>query len=360
MAEIFGKRMTKREVRSVMRDVAQIAGARMMRYEEGRQGGVRVIDVHNCGLNFTVVPDRGMDISLASYRGTPIAWRSATRELNPRSYEPEDLGWLQGFYGGLMVTCGLTAAGLMGEDAGEKFGLHGRASYIHAEKVGIDEHWNGNDYDITIQGELIEAAVFGHYVALHRTIHTRLGERIINVTDVVENRGSKRAPLMLIYHCNFGWPLVTDGSKLLINSTDRPREDEDVEAGYGKLKRFDAPKAGIPERVFEHKPAKDRRGMCTAAIVNESLPEGGPMAAWVRWPHAGMPYMWQWKMMDAGTYVCGLEPTNCPLKPRWELRKSKELQFLKPGETRTFSLEFGVATTRKELSALKSEIRQTR
>jgi hypothetical protein len=47
-------------------------------------------------------------------------------------------------------------------------------------------------------------------------------------------------------------------------------------------------------------------------------------------------------MMNAGDYVCGLEPSNAPLRSRADLRERGELPMLIAGESREFDLEFGV------------------
>src|SRR5579862_4435421 len=70
--------------------------------------GMRIIDAYNAsGLHFTILPDRGMDIWTAHFKGIPLTWVAQGSPYAP------DFGqtWLQQFNGGLLATCGLTHVG---------------------------------------------------------------------------------------------------------------------------------------------------------------------------------------------------------------------------------------------------------
>jgi hypothetical protein len=64
--------------------------------------------------------------------------------------------------------------------------------------------------------------------------------------------------------------------------------------------------------------------------------------AYINYRADALPHFTQWKMMGAGTYVCGLEPSNAPLASRAELRSRGELPVLQAGEACEFYLELGV------------------
>ena len=56
----------------------QLATIRRAVLDDGKGRGMRIIDVNNgSGLNFTVYPDRGMDIGEASFCGMPLVWLPA-------------------------------------------------------------------------------------------------------------------------------------------------------------------------------------------------------------------------------------------------------------------------------------------
>src|SRR5579863_8909293 len=119
---------------------------------------------------------------------------SPTGPVAPAFFEPEGFGWLRGFYGGLLVTCGLTYAGPPHRDGDRELGLHGRASFTPAYDVGVVQEWRGDEFEIEIRGKIREATVFGEHVVLTRKIRTGLGRRGWTLEDEVENLGSEPAP----------------------------------------------------------------------------------------------------------------------------------------------------------------------
>ena len=112
MVQLFGRQWTRAELLERVGDVSQVGGARLVSFADGPETGVLAADVRTgSGFSFAVLPGRGMDIGFAEYRGMPLSWRSATGEVAAAFYEPQGVGWLRGFSGGLMATCGFTTAG---------------------------------------------------------------------------------------------------------------------------------------------------------------------------------------------------------------------------------------------------------
>ncbi|MCK4417277.1 MAG: DUF4432 family protein, partial [Candidatus Latescibacteria bacterium] len=77
MSKLYGKAFTKRELLRYIGDISQVGGVKRYWLGEGRAAGIEAVEFRTgSGLNFTVLPGRGMDISFAEYRGTPLCWRS--------------------------------------------------------------------------------------------------------------------------------------------------------------------------------------------------------------------------------------------------------------------------------------------
>ena len=77
MAKLFGKELSKRELLARIGDILQVAGAKECIVNNGNGNGVKAVDFKTgSGLNFTVLPGRGMDIAQCDYKGVPIAWMS--------------------------------------------------------------------------------------------------------------------------------------------------------------------------------------------------------------------------------------------------------------------------------------------
>jgi hypothetical protein len=66
----------------------------------------------------------------------------------------------------------------------------------------------------------------------------------------------------------------------------------------------------------------------------------------VKWHLADLPFMGQWKLMQAGEYVCALEPANYWETPRSKLREERRLRMLQPGESIDYILELGAVIER--------------
>jgi hypothetical protein len=303
---------------------------------------VRTLDFRTgSGLAFTVLADRGLDIGQAFFNAAPLAWRAPVPHANPAFYEPEGLGWLRGFGGGLLTTCGLTYYGAPGLDGDQPLGLHGRASYLPATNVAYGGEWHGDEYEMWAAGQLREAVVFGENLVLRRRISAWLGESCIVVEDAVTNEGHQATPLMLLYHCNFGFPVVSEDTELLVASSVAPR-DPDAAAGLQYCRRFQRPTAGYREQVFYHTPLPDAEGWAQAALVNRRFGNGAGIGAYVRFRPAELPCLVQWKMMGQGVYVCGLEPGTNWVGGRAVERAAGRLRLIEPAETRRFRLEIGV------------------
>ncbi|NOZ71793.1 MAG: DUF4432 family protein, partial [Chloroflexi bacterium] len=128
--------LSRQELLKHVGHMDQVAGIKQLEAAEGLARGSRILQVWTgSGLTFDVLADRGLDISTCRYKGIPLAWASPVGEVHPAYYEPEGLGWLRSFAGGMLVTCGLDQWGPPNHDQGQEFGLHGRVSNIPARYV---------------------------------------------------------------------------------------------------------------------------------------------------------------------------------------------------------------------------------
>ena len=170
MPKLWGRDWTRAELEERVGDMRQVGGVRLLQLDDGNERGARAAEFRTgTGFNFLVLIDRGLDISRAEYCGRALGWQSMTGDAHPAFFEPEGLGWLRTFYGGLLATCGLNWMGAPchDEEAGPKrlgprdLGLHGRISHIPAANVQADAAWEGNDYRLWVRGKMRESLVFG-------------------------------------------------------------------------------------------------------------------------------------------------------------------------------------------------------
>ncbi len=351
---IFGKEISKEEILQKIGDISQLGGVKYYELIDGISRGIRAIDVKcPCGLDFTVLPGRGMDIANLFYKSIPIVWRSATREASPVYYESKGIEWLRTFYGGLITTCGLTTTGQPSIDNGEELGLHGRIANIDAENVLADGCWEGDRYKMWVQGKVREARVFGEKLELSRKITSWMDEPKITVEDTIENIGSETSPLMVLYHVNIGFPVLDEGSELLeAEATVIPGDDE-AKKGYEDYNKFTFPVRGFKEKVYFHDIAADNEGYSNVAIVNKNFNNGSGLGIWMRFKKDSLPFMTQWKQMGMGEYVCGIEPCNNLGGGRKIEREKKTLKLIEPGESIDLRIEFNILRSNSDIQSFR-------
>ncbi len=355
--EIYGKKYTTKELRKRVGNMDQIAAIRTVELDDGNERATRAAVIKTgSGLELTVLLDRCLDISAASFNGKAMGWRSTTGDVAPQYFEAEWLRWLRSYFGGLVTTCGLINVGSPDEESGLLgTGLHGRIGNTPAKDIKITQEWQGNDYVLSVTGTMRETVVFGENLTLKRTVSTKLGEKRFWINDVVTNEGFKKTKYMLLYHCNIGWPVVDAGSEIISPSryvAPRDAVAEDGKENWGKL---DAPTHNYAEKCYYHDMAAGRKGDVTLAIVNSGFKSKGEgFGVYLKYNKNELPRFVEWKQMGEQDYVVGLEPCNCGVEGKAVDAKQGLLHSLKPGESKSVTLEFGAITSKKEVDALKA------
>lgn len=341
MAAPEGKRWTREYVSRRVGAMAQIASIRPVEAADGPGRGSRIFQVRTgTGLCFDVMADRGLDLGQFYYKGNSLAWIAPGGESHPAFYEPEGLGWLRTFQGGLCVTCGLDQFGAPGSDGGEPLGLHGRASHLPARAVNCRTEWEGEAYVLEISGELRQARLFGENLVLRRRIRTHLGSNRIRLEDRVTNEGFTPWPHMMLYHFNLGFPLVSEGARLHLPAVMTFPRDKEAAAGLRTWSEITAPVPGFREQVFRHQVEPGSDGWACVEVHN---PEVG-LAFRLRYRPAELPHLFQWKQLGEGAYVLGIEPANsAAIEGRPVARERGDLEMLAPGESRSYTLDVEVA-----------------
>jgi hypothetical protein len=279
---------------------------------DGAAAGCRAIDVRVWnGIDLRILPDRGLDIGAAWFRGTPLAWRSSVGEARPRPHL-HGAEWNDAFGGGLVATCGLRNVGA----ASEGHPQHGTFSHLPARDVGVERDGD----EVVARARIVDATAIGHRLEVEREIRTRIGDAHVRLTDVTTNLGPETEAAPILYHCNLGPPLWSDGGRVEIESERVVARDDGTPEAWQQAPALEP---GAPERVYEHVAAT------RAAVLHDGL------RLELRW---SLPRLWQW--VHPGYGVLGLEPANCSVLGRAHDRAEGRLPELAPGESRTTSIEF--------------------
>jgi Domain of unknown function (DUF4432) len=344
VVDLWGNRYGRTDLLRRMGRLEQAGGVRLVTLGDGAERGVRVLEFRTgTGFAFDIIVDRAFDIGRCEMGGRSLGWLSGVGFAGPWFYEPEGLGFLRTWGGGFLTTGGLEHTLFMAEDTAEQyhypaketetFGLHGRVSNRPARLVGYGERWQGDECLLWAEGEALQAAVFGEHLLLKRRIEARLGESRLRIHDEVENVGHDETPHMYLYHVNVGFPVVNEGSELLLPAS--PSHPED--GSRTDYRRLAAPEAGFVEQDFEHELAAEEDGTVPVAIVNRELGLG----VYQLFDRAQFPHHFVWRMLGEGTYVVGIEPSTNRMAGRLDARKRGELIQLRAGDRRTYNLELG-------------------
>ena len=241
-------------------------------------------------------------------------------------------GFLRQFYGGMLTTCGITHAGAAGIDQGKDLGLHGPYDNTPASKIAASTDFEGDDMVLRVTGEVRESEFFAENMVLSRTMTLETERNQLHIHDVVENQGFATEPVMLVYHINFGYPMLDAGARVYTTAGKvTPRTDFAAE-GMHNYDVMEEPGVGREEQCYYH--TEPAEGEAFAMLLNERL----GIAAIVRYDKTVFPLLCEWKCMRAGEYALGLEPTTCGVVNRSEVRADGSLTYLDAGETREYNI----------------------
>lgn len=338
--------MKQQSWRDKISNPSQLGGIETSVLDNGPGRGTRIAWVNTgAGLRYKVVIDRAMDIVEASFNEHNLSWISHLGIASPQPLAHEGTEWLRTFSGGMVTTCGLSHFGPPEKDEHGERGLHGLISNQPAEVGSIIQPDPRRDrMDMTLTGTIRETQLFGPSFELRRTISGTLGEAKICIQDEVVNVANTPQPHMLLYHCNFGWPLVDEGTDILWRGTWRSagRENDNKIFREGNdFRKAQAPRedhSGGGEAVVFIDPEPDASGRCVCGLHNAKL----ELAVALHFDHRELPCLTNWQRWGKGEYVTGLEPGTNPPIGQARARKENSLIILQPGEARSYNLTFEV------------------
>ncbi|MEM9185800.1 MAG: DUF4432 family protein [Planctomycetota bacterium] len=311
------------------------------------------------GLRFTLALDRGGDVVDASYNQLNLAY------LTPNDYTPpshayhQGAEWLAGWPGGLVTTCGPQLMGAPRTEHGVQTSLHGRFSSSPAAVVEVlNPDTRRGTLDMRVRLLIRDTRMFGPNLEVRREVRCRLGEPWFAVTDEVTNAGDERSPHALLYHVNFGYPFIDEGTRLIYRGEatryDR-RGDAASPATAEECKRVAGPDASYRatrEQLLIAEASPDPQGLVHIGVLNEQRRIGVRL----KYSAAALPRLGSWLHYGPrGSYVAALEPFCGTILGREEDDHPSASTFLEPGETRSYDVEYRVCTSEAERTALADQ-----
>ncbi len=327
----------------------------------GRQDGVELITIDNGNLTITVIPTRGMGILDIRKGDLRLGWDSPVEGVvHPKYVDLESrggLGWLEGF-NEWMVRCGLEFAGHPGADdlGGGKvmnLTLHGKIQNIPASEVEITVDPEP-PHRIRVSGVVHEKFFYGPKLKLVAEISTVPGSDEFRISDTVTNEGPSPQEFQLIYHGNYGSSILEANATVLTPANSITPFNEHAAKALSTWQTYAGPTNGFEEEVYLLEPLADEDGKAHAVLTNAA----GDLATSVSWNLSELPYLTVWKNTAATDdgYVTGLEPaTGYPFNRKVE-RKFGRVPRLGPGESRSFTLDYGIHQGGEAVKALADKV----
>lgn len=261
-----------------------------------------------------LLPQRGMGIWQADQAGIRLGWDSPVQgPVHPSLvplHDPGGLGWLEGF-DELLVRCGLTSNGAPEHDANGQlvYPLHGRIANLPAGDVQVELDESAGW--ISVSGVVEESRFHFRRLQLQSRTSLFVDNPQILIEDTVSNLSDRPAEVQMLYHANFGPPLLEPGSRIVAPVRRLEPRDETARIAIGQWDGFGKPDPQFSEQVYFMDLACDDQGDSLAMLTNRDQ----SLAVCLEYTARTLPCFTLWKNTAglADGYVTGLEPgTNFP------------------------------------------------
>lgn len=328
----------------------------------GLSDGVFAVSIDNGKLAYDVLPTRGMGIWRASLRGDTevptIGWKSPVRgPVHPAFVdlgEPSGLGWLDGF-DELLARCGLESNGApeFDEPTGRlKHPLHGRIANRPAHRVELTI--DTDRQEIKLVGVVEETRFHFLKLRMTSTVTTKLGSSSLHIHDEIENFSASPTTMQMLYHVNFGLPLLDAGSRVVAPVKTLVPRNAHAASGIQSWDSYGAPEPGYEEMVYFFDLHADADGRTRALLKNAHATRGVSLV----FPTKQLPCFTVWKNTtgEPDGYVTGLEPgTNYPNPRSFETAKKRVVQ-LAGGQKQAFDLTLEIHGSSQEVAAAEAAV----
>jgi hypothetical protein len=332
----------------------------------GKPEGVDLVVIDNGKLQITVIPTRGMGVLSVVLGDMRLGWDSPVKDvvhpqfinLNARG----GLGWLDGFNEWL-CRCGLESNGgpgpdrfinNIGDEAVMELTLHGKIANLPAQEVElvVDRE---PPYRIRLRGRVDERMLFGPKLELQTEISTEPGSSTFRIADVVTNRGTQPQEFELLYHTNFGRPLLEEGSRFLAPIERVTPYNDRAAKAVATWDSYAGPTPAFIEQVYLLRPLADRNGRTVMLLQNKQADRAASMSYSLK----ELPYLTLWKNTAAVNdgYVTGLEPgTNYPNHRAIE-RKAGRVPKLAGDGSHAMTIDYGIHVGKDEVQKVADRIK---
>ncbi|CAG9132722.1 unnamed protein product [Plutella xylostella] len=325
----------------------------------GKQEGSKVLTVTSQnGLTIALSPTRGMDLLHVSGHGVRLGWDSPVQEVvNPTYINLESrngLGWLDGF-NEMMVRCGFEWSGHPVTKDGVLYTLHGRAGNTPASKVEVTVDEKA-PHEIRIRGLLKEVTFKKAKLEIWTELRYVPGSDSFTVHDVLTNHADYAHDYQIIYHSNFGTPILEKDARFIAPLKSVSPFNDYAKSGLTRWNIYGAPTKDFDEMVFNLAPKADSDSKTVAALINSKGDKGASIEFDIR----QLPLLTLWKNTDTlkQGYVTGIEPGTNYAYPVTIEEAQGRVKRLQPGQSAEFALTYSLLKDASAVQKVEQRVKQ--
>jgi hypothetical protein len=340
------------------------AGVIKRTYSGGLADGVVSVEINNGKIEIDVLPTRGMGIwrviPLNDRELPVVSWKSPVRgPVHPAFVdlgEPSGLGWLDGF-DELFVRCGLENNGAPDFDAKTGrliYPLHGRIANKPAHQV--DLAIDTDKQEISLRGVVEETRFHFFKLRMTSTITTKFGSSAFHVHDEVENFSASPTAIQMLYHVNFGLPLLDAGSRVVAPVKTVVPRNARAASGVKTWDSYPAPEPGYEEMVYFFELNAGDNGQTRTLLKNAHATRGASLV----FNKQQLPWFSLWKNTTGAPdgYVTGIEPgTNFPNPRTFETAKDRVVK-LAGGQKQVFDVTLEIHGSAQEVASAEAAVKK--
>ena len=323
----------------------------------GKQEGSELLTIKSEGLTINLSPTRGLGIVNVEGNGIRLGWDSPVKEIvNPKYMNLESrggAGWLDGF-NEMMVRCGFEWTGHAVQADGMMYTLHGRAQNTPVSKLFVEVEEQA-PYTITIRGLIKENAFKKSNFETWVTIRHVPGSKEFTVHDILTNLSDYDRDYQIIYHSNFGTPILEQGAKFVAPVKEISPFNEYAATGLKNWQTYQGPTKGFDEMVYNIFPYSDANNQTQVMLKSNASDKGVGIA----FNTQQLPVLTLWKNTDTlkQGYVTGIEPGTSFAYPVTIEREQKRVPQLGAGKSTEFILTYSLLSNKEEVASYDAKIK---
>ncbi len=325
----------------------------------GKQEGSKVLILTSQnGLTIALSPSRGMDLLHVNGHGVRLGWDSPVQDVvNPAYMNLESrngTGWLEGF-NEMMVRCGFEWTGHPVSKDGVLYTLHGKAGNTPASKVEVTVD-DRAPHEIRIRGLLKEATFKKAKLETWTELRYVPGSDSFTVDDVLTNQADYPHDYQIIYHSNFGTPILEKEARFIAPLKSVSPFNDYAKKGLKGWDSYGAPTKDFDEMVFNLVPKADASGKTVAALINSK----GDKGASIEFDTRQLPLLTLWKNTDTlkQGYVTGIEPGTNYAYPVTIEKQQGRVKQLQPGQSTGFTLTYTLLKDAGAVQEVEQRVRR--